>query len=457
MSAFRLPFSVALFAALAVVVGGNITTVSAAQKAGLNALYEIALLQDAQLHEELQRLEAIKKEYPIARSALLPQVNITLSKVRFDEQKIVGTFFGGVGSGDISRRDEYDYNVESYSLDLNQTLFDMEQFRRLSKAGAQVVQAELSAQVAEQDLIIRLAEAYFEVLLAQSDLAFKRAEKNAVAKQLDEANERYQVGLTSQTDAKEAQAAYDLAEADEIAAINRLDNAKHALAVIVGHDINELRMLAADFPIRLPSPAEPKQWVAASLQGNLSLLTQQVGVEIAMWEVKAQSAGHWPSVSMFASKNEDDIQGGPSPRTIYNKIWGIRVNVPLFLGGETHYRTRQSEATYRQNMQMLEASRRESRRQAREAYFNVVSSVKRVAALKQALLSAETSLAANEEGFGVGIRTSAEVLTALRDVFSTKLDLVTARHDYILNTLRLKLATGALAQGDIANIEQWLQ
>lgn len=422
---------------------------------GLAQLYETALAQDPVYHAEISRLKAVKSEYPISRADLLPQIGLSASKVRNEDTKIIGRVFG---TAENRNRSEFPaYTADSYSLELTQTLFDMRKFMQLSRSGKLLAQAEIQERAALQALILRLAEAYFEALLAHTELMFIRAEKKTVTKQLDEAQSRYSVGLVAHTDVKEAQAAYDLVGADEIEAESALDDARHALVKIVGHDVQSLRLLSENFPVNPPEPQDPEQWVEVAYKNNPALLSRQLDAVIALKDVKLESADHWPKLELFASKSHNDIQGGPAPNSSFHEVWGVRINVPIFSGGATHYRTKQASARHRQSLEQLEEQYRESRRFVRRTYMNLIADVKRIGALRQARLSAQASLDANEEGFRVGTRTSAEVLLALRDLFETERDLASARHTYVLDTLRLKSAVGGLNGNDIARIEQWLE
>lgn len=428
----------------------------AADAPGLAQLYQTALTQDPQYHAELARIEAVRSEHPIARAGLLPQLGLNASLARNDNTKIVGTFFNAEGVG--SRRDEYaSYETRRYSLELSQTVFDMRKFMELKRSERRVAQADIEALAARQALIIRLAEAYFDVLLKQVELEFIRAEKKSLAKQLEEARSRFSVGLAAQTIVQEAQADYDLVVADEIRGLSRLDNAKHALAAVVGHDIGELRPLSTNFPVTPPHPQDPDRWVESAREGNLALLSRRLDVVITQHEVKIEQAGHWPKFEFFASKSENDIDGGPAPNTSFSDVWGLRLNAPIYSGGAVRHRTQQALSRHRQSRQQLERQYRESGRATREAYMNLSSNIRRITALRQARLSAQALFAATEDGFRVGSNTSAELLEALEGVYKAERDLADARHSHVLNTLRLKLAVGDLSEKDVKDIEQWLK
>ena len=429
-----------------------------AQSPGLMDLYETALQQDAILHAEIARLDALKTESDISRADLLPQINLNLFRMENEDQKIIGSFFRSDGGGNTETRTEYSsFTSEGYAVELSQTIFDLRKFAQYGKSKLLAAQTEVQTLNARQSLIIRLTEAYFAVLLADAELKFSVSEREAVAKQLDDAQARFRVGSSARTDVKEAQAAYDLAVADEITASNTLDNTRYALAKIVGNDIHALRTLSADFPIIPPQPDDVEQWVSNAQKDNLQVLSGQFDVAIALKEVKLQSAGHWPRLDLFASKEETDVDGGPAPNTRFDEVWGLRLQVPIFLGGATHYKTKQATLRHRQALQTLENEYRESRRNTRATYMNVVADIKRISALKRARESAQASLESIQQGFKVGTRVSSDVLDAVREVFRARRDLINARHQYALNSLRLKFAVGKLSLGDVKNIDEWLK
>ncbi len=422
---------------------------------GIADLYQQALKNDTQLHATEARYQAESLSPGVARARLLPQLSLTARRSRVAEEEIRGDFFRGRSQGDDGN---YSYDINELSINLTQTLFNLADYIRLRQSKSQAERAALELEAARQALILRLAEAYFNGLSAEETLKFARAEKEAVSRQLEQARERFTVGLVPITDVKEAEAAYDLAEAEEILADNQLQNALYAISLITNLDVPALRPLAEDIPVPSPEPQNKQAWVDRSLSQNLSLLAQQVTTNIADQEIKLQRAGHYPSVNLFANRGERETRSGsPAPSDSENFRAGIELNVPIFSGQGTRYRTRRAAQFHRESLEQLEGARRETRRAAREAYLNVIASISRVAALKRAQESAQTALESNEAGFKVGTRTSVDVLLALKDLFRTRRDYANVRYEYLLNTLRLKKVAGMLSEQDIQQLDNYLR
>ena len=426
---------------------------------GIASLYEQALKHDTQFHATEARYEAEALAPGIARAQLLPQLNLKAGHTRVANQELKGgrARQQSAGGGLTSDSEEYSYDIDEVSINLTQTLFNLGYYIELKQSKSEAERAGLELQTARQDLILRLAEAYFKVLSAEETLKFTHSEKEAVSRQLEQARERFEVGLVPITDVKEAEAAYDLAAAEEISADNQQRNALHALSVITNYDVEALRPLDTEMQTSKPDPEDMSAWVDRALAQNLDLLAQQITTNIAKQEIKLQRAGHYPSVDMFATHSENDFRSGsPAPGEDKRFVIGVEFNVPLFSGLGPRHRTKRAAQFHRESIEQLEGVRRETKRMAREAYLNVVASVSRVAALKRAEESAETALESNEAGFQVGTRTSVDVLLALKDLFRTRRDYADVRYEYLLNTLRLKKSTGSLSEKDIAQLDSHL-
>ncbi len=438
-----------------------LTAAPLAAAPGIADLYQKALQNDTLLHAAIARRKAVSLSPGVARAQLLPQLSLQASRRRFAEQEVRGVIFTGANQENGATREsssDYVYDVDQLSLTLTQTLFNLGDYIVFKQSKSEDERAGLELEAARQDLILRLAEAYFDVLSAKETLKFARSEQEAVSRQLEQARERFEVGLVPITDVKEAEAAYDLAEAEEISADNQLHNARHALSVITDHDAPALRPLAANIPTPSPAPKNMQAWVDRALAQNLDLLAQQITTNIAEQEIKLQRAGHYPSVDLFASRNENDTRSGsPAPRETKEFVVGVELNMPIFAGRGTLHRTRRAAQFHRESLEQLKGTQRETKRAAREAYLNVIASVSRVAALKRAEESARTALESNEAGFQVGTRTSVDVLLALKELFRTRRDYADVRYDYLLNTLRLKKATGMLSKRDLTRINNYLR
>ena len=420
--------------------------------ADIAALYELAVENDARFHANRARYEATMLNPAISRARLLPQISLSAARSRFPKRKIRGRAFG-VADDDT----EFTYNAASHSLNVTQSLFNIEYYIELQKSRSEAERARLDFEAARQDLILRLAEAYFGVLSAQNDLEFARAEKEALARQLEQAQSRFEVGLDPITDSRKAEAAYDLAIADEISAANRLHVSRSVLRVITGRSGGKLDPLADTAPTVAPDPDNAGAWIEAALDKNLRLLSQRLAANIAAAEAERLRAGHYPTLDLYADRNERNVRGGPAPQTARDVEIGVRLNLPLFSGGGVRYRTRQASHLHREAVQQLKEIHHQTRQQAEEAFLNAAASVSRVAALARARESARVSYESNQAGFTVGTRSSVDVLLALEDLFDAERDYSETRHEYILNTLRLKKVAGSLSHDDVLAIARWLK
>ena len=393
--------------------------------------------------ERLATLEA----RPQARALLLPSLNISASYNEVNEDLTV-TAFGSPGARS--------YPVTRYTLNLNQAIYHHDYFAQLRQAEAQVAQAEIRFRDAMQDLVLRTASAYFDVLAAKDDLVFAVAEKKAIGEQLHQTRQRFNVGLTAITDVHEAQARYDQAVAREIAARNALEVAQEVLRELTGSLPEELAVLSPGAPLLNPEPDDIEAWETRALEQNLGLLSAFKDMDIALAEVSRQRAGHLPSLDLVASWGYSDT-GGIFFREATETRIGLQLNIPLYAGGGVSSALRQALHRHEAARQRLEAARRNTVREVRSAFLSVLSGISQVKALKQARASSQTALEATRAGFEVGTRTAVDVLNSQRELYLAERNYARARYDYLLATLRLKQAAGILAEADIAQINGWLE
>ena len=443
---------------LATFLGLACASAANADAAGILELYEKALGSDAQYRASESRHRADSLLPQVARSSLLPQINLQANRRRVAREENTGTFLRQDSGQSPSESTDHSYDTDSFSINLVQTLFSAKQYAELKQSRSRAQRSHLELELARQQLILRLAEAYFGVLSAEETLKFARAEKQSVRRQAEQAQERFSVGLTPITNVKEAQAAYDLAESEEIAANTRLRNAVYTLSVITGDDTKTLYPLTEEIPIVAPNPESMELWVEKSLSQNVELLAQQITANIAAQEISVQRSAHYPELNLAASHGESNVRSGaPAPRETKSFAVGIELNLPIFSGQGTHYRVKQAIELHREALQQLESRHRETRRETREAYLNVIASISHVAALRRAIESAQASLEANEAGFQVGTRTSVDVVLAVEDLFRAQRNYANVRYEYLLNTLRLKKAAGLLEESDIRHLDGYLQ
>ncbi|WP_295537635.1 TolC family outer membrane protein, partial [uncultured Thioclava sp.] len=323
----------------------------------------------------------------------------------------------------------------------------------LGQAGAHGDKAEADYGAAKQELIVRVSSAYFDVLAALDNVEFSRAEKEATARQLEQAKQRFEVGLIAITDVHEAQAQYDLTVAQEITADNTLANTREALQEITGQYDETLQVLRDEIPLLEPVPSDADAWITQARQQNLSLQAARFAASAAKDEISRQRAGHYPTLDFVANKS-NSVTHSTTGRETDAETLSLQLNVPLFAGGAVLSRTR--EAGYRANeaRYRLEQTRRGVQRQTRNAYLGVLAGISRVKALEQAVVSSKKALEATEAGFEVGTRTIVDVLLSQRELFRAQRDHARSRYDYLLNTLRLKQSAGSLAVTDVEAISQ---
>ena len=424
---------------------------SMAAAVDLGEVYERARGYDATIKAAEFDLESARQQLPLARSAFKPQLSAggDLTYGYLDAEGS-GAALGG-GDGD----DEETYTSSGLSLSASQTLFN--------RANASLVdQADLSAQQAEaqflasvQTLILRVASAYFDVLRAEADVEFSQSELQAIGRQREQAERRFDVGLVPITDVRSAQAQYDLAVAQEIAASNQLSTAQEALRVIAGVEGETLSPLADDLPLASPDPADIDAWVSLALDQNLDLVSARLSSEIAAEQVAIERGARWPTLDLVGTASTAQTDQTGRADTDAAEIT-LQLRVPLYTGGQIGAQVSRARAQAGSAAEQLVASERTTVQQTRDGYRGVQASISRVRALRQALVSTQQSAEATEAGFRAGTRTSIEVLQALRDVFRARSDYAGARYDYIVNTLNLKAAAGTLEESDIEQVDRFL-
>lgn len=441
-----------------------------ARSEDLLQVYELARKSDPRLREAEANRLAVQQGKPIARGALLPQVNGTTDYVEqeLDSTNVSNDRLGPFQLDSSSRGDSVNWRLE-----LRQSVFRWDRWVTLSKADKQSSQADVDYEAAAQDLIVRVADAYFNVLAAEDTLVSEQAAKDAIGRQLEQAQKRFEVGLIAITDVQEAQAAYDQAVAAEILAKRNLANQKVALSAIIDESPQTLAKPGEEIPLTSPDPQDENQWVDIALQQNRQVISSQIGTQIAKDDVRIARAGHLPTLDFVASKQDLDTNANRIQTTTVlgqpNKIpgpanfdqitdqFGLQLQVPFFSGGQTSARVTQAVYQHRASRERLEGTVRETERQTRDAYLGVISEMSRVRALKQALESARTALQATEAGFDVGTRTTVDVLDARRTLFIAETNYLRSRYNYLVNGLRLKQAAGTLTAEDVTQINALLK
>lgn len=419
---------------------------SLAQAEDLLEIYRLALENDPQLRAALATRNSVLETRPQAESRLLPSLDLAsgANLIRSD----VNSSPSG-GSLD-------NYANATLSLNLSQSIYREEYDIQLDQADQQIAQAEVSYAAEEQALILRVAQAYFDVLSAEDGLEFARAENAAIARQLDQAKQRFEVGLIAITSVHEAQAAFDQSRADLIQAENALDNAREAQQEIIRQSVDQLAPLTEELPLNPPQPQNPETWADTAQTQNLSLQAALYGVNFTRMNIALQDAGDSPTVDLVGS-HALNLSGSRHGTDAQTTTIGLQLNVPLYTGGAVSSRTRQARFDYQAAQENLDKQRRSVNRTVRDAYRGVMSSISTVEALKASTISARSALEATEAGFEVGTRTMVDVLNAQRDLFRALSNYSKVRYDYILNGLQLKQATGTLTADDLKQVNSWLQ
>ena len=424
----------------------------AAQAADLLDTYRQAKQNDATFASARAQYEADIERLPQGRALLLPTLNLQADTNINDFQ-----------SRTTLLNNEARFNDHGWNITLVQPIFRWQNFMEYRQGEFAVQQAAAILGQAEQDLIIRTAQAYFDVLAAQDNIDFVRANKTAISEQLAQAKRNFEVGTATITDTNEAQARYDLAVSQEIAAVNALEIAQRALEQITSAS-EPLDPLKPNVQLPGPVPNDMTQWVGSAQNNNFAVKANEAATEIAAREIEKQRAGHYPTVDAVASYQESwtkqSVGGAPGAGLgrlqTEGSILGLQLNVPIFEGGAVNSRTRQAVALRERARSELDAARRAAQFNARQSFLNVNSGLAQTQALEQALVSSETALKSNRVGYEVGVRINIDVLNAQQQVFQTQRDLARARYDTILNGLRLKAAAGTLNEEDVQQVNRLL-
>lgn len=408
--------------------------------ADLLQVYQDALTNDSVYASARADLAAGREASVQGRANLLPLVSLSGSRER------------------LRRDDTPNTTASGYSLSLSQPLFDPAAWQNYEQSKLSVTASEAAFSVVRQDLILRTAQAYFDVLTAQDALASLKAEKITISEQLASAKRHFEVGSATITDTHEAQARYDLATAQEFAAQNDLDVKRAALQQIIGKPPAELATLRPRVALQKPQPTQIERWVDSAEQQNFDVISKQLALEIAMREITRNRAGHYPTVDLVASrsntKQRNNVLGenGTGPETSVGVQWSI----PLFSGFAVTSRVRQAIALEDRARADLETARRAAAQGARQAFFGVTNGLAQVKALEAAEMSSKSALESNQLGYQVGIRINIDVLNAQQQLYATQRDLAKARYDTLMNSLQLKSAAGTLQEQDLVQINTLL-
>ncbi len=412
----------------------------------LTQVYSLAVQNDAELKAARATRDSVRESKPQARAALLP--NISLSA---DANNVHTNVLQSSSGGSHSVN-----GTSSLGLSLSVPVYRRELWVQLDQADDSIAQAEAQYAAAEQDLIVRTAQAYFDILSAQDSLEFAKAETAAIARQLDQAKQRFDVGLIAITAVHEAQAAYDQSRSDLILAENTLDNAWEALFEITRRKVKSLANLAEDLALSKPQPQSIEAWGNRAQQQNLSIRAAQEARDIARKNIKVQQSGHYPTLDLVGSHDRSRTTSSTGSESNTSVI-GLQFSLPIYAGGAVTSRTKQARFDLEAAQENLDKERRSTNRQVRDAYRRVLASISAVQALKASTISTRSALEATEAGFEVGTRTMVDVLNAQRDLYQSLSNYATVRYNYIMSGLQLKQAAGTVSANDLKRITVWLK
>jgi len=446
---------------IAVLLAGAFFSLNA-QAADLLQVYQQALANDATYASARASAQVGRERVPQGRAGLLPTVgvvgNVTRGKGSNTPWNNGALITDEDGVSQIVQGGSATTTQKQYTVQLSQPLFRWDRWESYQQSKLQEAISEAQFAQSQQDLIVRVAQAYFDLLAAQDTLASTRAQKEAVTEQLASAKRNFEVGTQTITDTHEAQAAYDLVISQEIAAVNDLETKKTALQAIIGTPPAALATLRTGVNLTAPQPVNVDQWVSAAENQNYNVSVAQLQLESAKREISKQRAGHLPTLDLVASSQHTSLSGqtNQSGRSTNNAI-GISYTIPIFSGFAVTSRVRESIALEDKARNDLEANRRNAALLARQSFLGVNSGLAQVKALEAAEVSSNSALESNKLGYQVGVRINIDVLNAQRQLYQTRTDLARARYNTILAGLKLKAAAGSLREDDLQPINALLQ
>lgn len=411
-------------------------------------IYEIAIKNDPSLSIANALFFTKKEKQTLSRGGLYPELDLK-TKIARNREDVDTT---GVGTSGV----EY-FDSHSIQLELKQALYSKDKFSKIDIADAEYLVAESEYKMAHQDMIMRVATTYFEVLSAQDNLNFAKAERQVITEQLQIIEQRYKVGKSTETDLLEAQASHDLAFADVILARDDYKDALEGLTQLTGRRHSQIAQLSPSFILTKLEPANLKHWVEAASRNNLQLQAERYSILMHKHEIEQQQAGHYPTLDLVAKYRIEETGGRFGDSNIDDQSIGLELDIPIYSGGQVNSRIRTAHLKLNESRFRLQKTHRKVVRQTQRAYRAIINSVNRINALKQAVVSTNAALAAITKGYEIGTRTTADVLDAQRELFKTKRDYSADRYNYALNYLQIKNISGLLSKDDLVIMDQWFK
>ncbi len=440
--------------ALSLMIAGTLSAGMAGLSRGadLMAVYRDAIAYDAQYASARAALDAGREKLPQGRAGLLPTIGLAANTTWNDVDSTRRT----AGATEVNTK----YNNNGWTVSLTQPLFRWQNWVAYTQSELAVAQAEAQFGLARQELIVRAAQAYFDVLLAQDTLATAQAQKVAIAEQLESAKRNFEVGTATITDSHEAQARYDLTSAQEIAADNDLTVKRQVLRSVIGKEPEGLKNLKPGVQLVRPQPDDIAKWVDMAESASASVQIYQALFEIATREVEKQRAGHYPTLDLVATRGRSSATNSTTlgfGSDANASTIGLQLSIPIFAGGAVMSKDREAVALKEKAASDLENARRTAALNARQAYLGVSSGMAQVKAYEAALTSSQSALDSNKLGYEVGVRINIDVLNAQSQLFDTRQKLAKARLDTLAALLKLKAAAGSLGEDDVAAINALLE
>jgi outer membrane protein len=418
------------------------------------ATYQAALANDPRFQSARYKYEGALEKIPQARALLLPSLGFDAHAGNTDQDVLAREQINFLDPNNGLGRSSF--STSSFSFSATQPIFRYASWVGLAQAKAVVRQAYAEYVASEQDLMLRSAEAYLNILAANDELQLAQAEQSSAEQQAEIVQAKRSGGLATVTDEYEADARISLVEADVALALDMLDDANEAMREIAGDAIGEIRPLREAFPMARPEPEMAAEWVATALSSNLALIAVNEGVEIANQEVRRRRAERYPTLDLVASQGNSDTADQVAGADVNSAVVALQVSVPLFTGGGARSKSREASMMYRQALAQRTAQHRFVMRETRAAFRGALSAITRVEALQRSVKSQESALDGKTKGYRSGANKLVEVLDAERDLFATKRDYAQARYEYLLNMLRLKQQAGSLSISDLEYVNSFL-
>ena len=412
----------------------------------LSSIYQLAIENDPQLKKAYFNQYSVGESKAQSIANMLPTISVTArsSRDRIHSKK---ANFQSAGT--------QNYWNHGFTVNFSQPVFHWEHWVQLDQSSNRIAKAEADFQAQLQNTMVKTSEAYFNILAAEDNLEFTVSELKAIERQLEQAQQRFDVGLIAITDVYEAKAAYDQARANQIDAENNLDDTKEALIEIIGEQDFKINNLSKSINLLPPAPNNILEWIKVAETSNLNIISALNQAEVFRKDISLQQSGHVPTLDIVASYAVQDVNSSFGSRGD-NQSVGLQLNIPLFQGGLISSRSKQAHFDYKVAKEELLSTKRLVKRQLRNAFRDINSTISRVQALQAAVASAESSLEATVAGSEVGTRTMVDVLTEQKNLYRAKRDYSRTRYDYLISGIKLKQAASSLTEQDLELINQYL-